>query len=91
MGWFHTPELLIILFVALIFLGPKRLPEAGKSLGRAIRGFKDETQGLHEEVKSVADTVKDEAQHVRDKVLSATEVASDATHDAAPTSQRKDA
>jgi sec-independent protein translocase protein TatA len=37
-----TPaHLLLILAVALIVLGPKRLPEAGRGLGSAIRGFKD--------------------------------------------------
>ena len=34
-------HLLLILAVALIALGPKRLPEAGRGLGSAIRGFKD--------------------------------------------------
>ena len=34
-------HLLLILAVALIVLGPKRLPDAGKGLGSAIRGFKD--------------------------------------------------
>jgi sec-independent protein translocase protein TatA len=37
-----TPtHLLLILVAALIVLGPKRLPEAGRGLGSAIRGFKD--------------------------------------------------
>ena len=34
-------HLLLILVVALIVLGPRRLPEAGRGLGSAIRGFKD--------------------------------------------------
>jgi sec-independent protein translocase protein TatA len=34
-------HLLLILVVALMVLGPKRLPEAGRGLGSAIRGFKD--------------------------------------------------
>jgi sec-independent protein translocase protein TatA len=34
-------HLLLILAVALIVLGPKRLPEAGRGLGSAMRGFKD--------------------------------------------------
>lgn len=37
-----TPtHLLLTLAVAPIVLGPKRLPEAGRGLGSAIRGFKD--------------------------------------------------
>jgi len=41
MGPIGFPELLIILVVALLVLGPKRLPEVGKSLGRGMREFKD--------------------------------------------------
>ena len=32
-------ELLIVLVIALIVIGPKRLPEVGKSLGRGLRAF----------------------------------------------------
>ena len=43
MGIFEpSPEkLVIVLIIALIVLGPKRLPEVGKSLGKGIREFKD--------------------------------------------------
>jgi len=34
-------ELLIIVFVVLLVFGPKRLPQMGRSMGGAIRGFKD--------------------------------------------------
>lgn len=34
-------HLLVILVVAIIFFGPKKLPELGKSLAEGIRGFKD--------------------------------------------------
>jgi len=34
-------ELAIVLIVALVVLGPKRLPEVGRSLGNGIREFKD--------------------------------------------------
>ena len=34
-------KLLIVLVIALIVLGPKKLPEVGRSLGRGIREFKD--------------------------------------------------
>jgi sec-independent protein translocase protein TatA len=40
------PELMIVLVIALIVLGPKRLPEAGKSLGRGMREFKDSLSGI---------------------------------------------
>ena len=34
-------ELVIVLVIALLVLGPKRLPDAGRSLGRGLREFKD--------------------------------------------------
>ena len=34
-------ELIVILVIALIIFGPKKLPELGKGLGEAIKGFKE--------------------------------------------------
>jgi sec-independent protein translocase protein TatA len=38
-------KLLIVLVLALIVLGPRKLPEVGRSLGRGIREFKDGVSG----------------------------------------------
>jgi sec-independent protein translocase protein TatA len=38
-------EILILLLVALLVFGPKRLPEMGRSLGRGLREFKDSVSG----------------------------------------------
>jgi sec-independent protein translocase protein TatA len=38
-------ELLVILGIALIVLGPKKLPEAARSVGRGMREFRDTLQG----------------------------------------------
>jgi sec-independent protein translocase protein TatA len=38
-------ELIIVLVIALIVIGPKRLPEVGKSLGKGMREFKDSISG----------------------------------------------
>jgi sec-independent protein translocase protein TatA len=40
--------LIIILVVALLIFGPKRLPEIGRSLGRGMREFKDSVTGKEE-------------------------------------------
>ena len=40
---------LVVAAIALIFFGPKRLPELGKSLGEAIRGFKSSMQAAESE------------------------------------------
>ena len=38
-------EILILLLVALLLFGPKRLPEMGRSLGKGLREFKDSISG----------------------------------------------
>jgi sec-independent protein translocase protein TatA len=43
------PEILIVLAIALIVFGPKRLPEMGRSLGKGIREFKDSITGNDED------------------------------------------
>ena len=38
-------ELVVVLAIALIVLGPKKLPEAGRAVGRGLREFKDSVAG----------------------------------------------
>lgn len=38
-------EIILVLVIALIVLGPKRLPEAGRSIGKGLREFKDSLSG----------------------------------------------
>ena len=38
-------ELIVVLVIALLVLGPKRLPQAGRSLGQGMREFKDSLTG----------------------------------------------
>src|SRR5438128_2414584 len=55
------PELLIVLVIALIVLGPKKLPEVGRSLGKGMREFKDSISGISgddddDDVRTIAAT-----------------------------------
>ena len=43
-GLLQPMHWVVILAIALVVFGPKRLPELGKGLGEAIRGFKDSFQ-----------------------------------------------
>jgi sec-independent protein translocase protein TatA len=43
-------ELIVILLVALVVFGPRKLPELGKSLGHGLREFRKSTQGLKAEL-----------------------------------------
>jgi sec-independent protein translocase protein TatA len=42
-------EIILLLLVALLVFGPKRLPEMGRSLGRGMREFKDSISGKDDE------------------------------------------
>jgi TatA/E family protein of Tat protein translocase len=50
-------ELIVILAIALIFLGPKRLPDVATSLGKAIRSFRKATRDLTDQLE-IDDEVK---------------------------------
>ena len=62
MGSVGTPEILLILVIALLIFGPQKLPEMGKSLGRAIREFKRASQELQETIEREVEDVKREAE-----------------------------
>jgi sec-independent protein translocase protein TatA len=48
-GLLQPTHLIILLVVALVFLGPKRLPDAGRALGQGLREFKNSIGGEHDE------------------------------------------
>jgi sec-independent protein translocase protein TatA len=50
-------HLIFILVVALLVLGPKRLPEVGRSLGKGIRDFRGALSGLDEETSDLRATM----------------------------------
>ncbi|KPJ76967.1 MAG: hypothetical protein AMJ54_09790 [Deltaproteobacteria bacterium SG8_13] len=69
------PELILILAIALIVIGPKKLPDLAKSLGRAMREFKKATSELKgsleldSEMKEVKDAFDDIQSDIKDSVL----------------------
>jgi len=68
------PEMLLILAIALIVIGPKKLPDLAKSLGRTMREFKKatsefkETIQLEGELSEVKETFNDISSEVKDAV-----------------------
>ena len=60
------PELVVILVVALIVLGPKRLPEAARGLGKAFAELRRATSGITEELDN-AQIMLDEEMRVAER------------------------
>ncbi len=46
------PELLIILLIALLIFGPRKLPEVGKNVGRALREFRRASDELKDRLEN---------------------------------------
>jgi sec-independent protein translocase protein TatA len=53
------PEMALIMIVALLIFGPKKLPEIGRSLGKAIRGFQDASKEFETEFKKEAQQIEE--------------------------------
>lgn len=54
-GW----ELIVIVFIILIFFGAKKIPELARGLGRGIREFKDATKEIKDEIQEGVKEAKD--------------------------------
>lgn len=54
-----STELILILIIALVIFGPSKLPEMGKSIGKALREFKEQTNKVTDEFKDDSDDKKD--------------------------------
>jgi len=51
-------EIMIVLVIALVVFGPKRLPELGKSVGKGIREFRGSVSGEHTDAEEASLTVE---------------------------------
>jgi sec-independent protein translocase protein TatA len=72
-SWLGGWEIAIVLVLALVIFGPKKLPELGSSLGKSIRGFRKGLKDSQDEMKSTMDEVK-EASGVADIKASVAEM-----------------
>jgi Tat protein translocase TatB subunit len=66
-----VPELLVILVVALLVLGPQRLPEVAKALGKALAEFRRATSGLSEELGNAQVMLEEEVRQAERKARAA--------------------
>jgi len=61
-----TPvEIIVVLFIVLLIFGPKRLPDLGKSLGGAMREFKDSVTGRNKDELPAGEEAEDKPEPVR--------------------------
>lgn len=61
------PELIIILIVALLVIGPKKLPDLARSLGKGLAEFRRATDDVKESLN--VEQIKNEADDFKDSVL----------------------
>jgi TatA/E family protein of Tat protein translocase len=61
------PELIVILIVALIIIGPKRLPDLAKSLGRGLAEFRKATDDVKGSLN--IDEIRDDVSDIKDSIL----------------------
>jgi len=69
------PELLVILMVALVVLGPKRLPEIARALGKAMAEFRKATAGINQELENARAMLEEEARKASEPPPSANRIA----------------
>jgi TatA/E family protein of Tat protein translocase len=59
-----TAEILIILIIAFLLFGPKQLPEVGRQVGKAIKGFKETADDLRKSVEPELNLIHQEVKMV---------------------------
>lgn len=85
------PELILILGLALIVLGPKKLPELAKALGKGLAEFRRATDDLKEEFRQMERDVEDASADKlpQDDRPASEPVAETITADTSPESEKK--
>ncbi len=72
------PEMGLIVIIALLVFGPKKLPEIGRSLGKTLKGFQEASKEFESEFKREAQTIEEsvkmQAQLEPEEKVSATKV-----------------
>lgn len=66
------PEIGLIMVLALLIFGPKKLPEIGRSMGKAIRGFQEASKEFEAEFKREAEQLEKPAKEPMEATLEPT-------------------
>ncbi|MDD2366761.1 MAG: twin-arginine translocase TatA/TatE family subunit [Desulfuromonadaceae bacterium] len=71
---FGMPEIIIILVIALIVIGPHKLPELAKSLGKGLAEFKKASEGFQQSVRDEANRAEETENGVGTQIKSDAEI-----------------
>ena len=81
-----TPELILILGVALLLFGGNKLPELARGLGKGIREFKDASDGVKREIHNQINSF-DEVKTTQEPTTNTTTTSSAEVHNVSPLDQ----
>lgn len=71
-------EILIILLIAFLLFGPKELPEVGRQIGKAVKGFKETADDLRQSVEPEINMIQQEVKMVEQDLTSSMKEAEEA-------------
>ncbi len=69
-GSIGTNEIILIMLIALLLFGPKKLPEIGRTIGSTVRELKRAARDFTTAIEQIETEVKDEVDSVKDDVAS---------------------
>lgn len=86
------PELIVIAIIALLVVGPKKLPDLANTLGKGLAEFRKATDGVTENLKQTlrAEEVKEEMDSLKDSLLKVNDNDREAPDQSFPPSENKE-
>jgi TatA/E family protein of Tat protein translocase len=82
-------EVLIILIIAFLLFGPKQLPEVGRQVGKAVKGFKDTAEDLRKSVEPELNMIQQEVKMVEQDFQASMKEAEDEINAAGQQAEQK--
>jgi TatA/E family protein of Tat protein translocase len=82
-------EILIILVIAFLLFGPKQLPEVGRQVGKAVKGFKETAEDLRKSVEPELNMIQQEVKMVEQDFQASMKEAEEEINQATPPSEQQ--
>ena len=87
LGGIGAPELIVIFAIVLLLFGGKKLPEVAKSMGSAMRAFRDEANTLKREIDLEAEAESSQSSQQTKKSTAASAESSESTQSTNPAAE----